>query len=104
MNAKVHPIFEGVLQSMDRIPERPLQPRQPAFDESIPFDEFDDVMVKQILGNERLAKPIQDLLITLHQIDTTCSSFGADKAKVADALIPELVALREACRDAWKDL
>lgn len=68
----------------------------------VKFDEYDDEMVKQIVRG-RLAKPIQKLLVTLHQIEQTQGSFGADHAKVCDALIPDLVALREACREAWRD-
>lgn len=68
----------------------------------IEFDEFDDDMVKAVAG-ERLAKPIQALLLTLRQIEQTEGSFGSDAAKVRAALIPDLQALREACKDQWKD-
>lgn len=86
------------------MPERPLQPCQPAFNESIQFDEFQDEHVREILGNERLAKPLQKLLLILHQISLTSRSFSVDKAKAYDALMPNLEWLREACRDAWADL
>ena len=79
------------------------QQREDAMD-ATRFDEYQDDHVLAILGNERLAKPIQELLTTLHQFEITRASFGADKTKVCDALIPDLLALRDACRDAWGDL
>ena len=84
-------------------PERPLQPRQPQFDESIPFDEFDDGIMHDVLGNDRLAKPVQALLLKLRQINITEASFGADAVRVLMALLPDLRRLREACEDEWRD-
>lgn len=68
------------------------------------FDEYDDDLMRQIVGNDRLAKPVQELLTTLHQIEITSRSFGVDHAKIGEAIIPGLRALREACIDTFKDL
>lgn len=88
----------------DRVHERPLQPPHGLGETHPAFDEYDDDMVKAILGNERLAKPLQDLLTTLHQIEITQGSFGTDHRKVCEAVLPELKALRTACREAWRDM
>lgn len=71
------------------------------------FDEHDDAVMHDVLGNDRLAKPVQALLISLREIETVHGSFGADclnKAKLLDALLPELRALRQACIDEFRDL
>lgn len=70
---------------------------------TVEFDEYDDNMVKQVASG-RLAKPVQALLITLHHIEQTQRSFGVDHRKAFDSLLPDLQALREACRDEWRDL
>ena len=70
---------------------------------TIPFNEYDDAMMHDILGNDRLAKPVQALLEMLHTIKATSGSFGMDKAKAFDYLLPQLEALREACEDEWRD-
>lgn len=67
------------------------------------FDEYDDEMVKAVCRG-RLAKPVQRLLIELHQIEQTQRSFGLDHGKAFEALLPLLQMLREACQDEWKDL
>lgn len=77
------------------------------FDEYGPveFDEYDDEAVEAVCGpNSRLAKPIQKLLIELHQIEMTRRSFGVDHAKAFEAVLPLLELLREACVDQYKDL
>lgn len=77
------------------------------FDEYGPveFDEYDDEAVKAVCGHHsRLAKPIQKLLIELHQIELVRRSFGVDHAKVGEEILPLLELLREACVDEYKDL
>lgn len=68
-----------------------------------PFDETDDDLMHDLLGNERLAAPVQALLITLSQIDLFENSFGLDKAKAFDAILPDLIKLRAACKEEWED-
>lgn len=69
------------------------------------FDEHDDALMHDIMGNERLAKPVQQLLISLNQIEMIQASFGdPDKARVFEQLIPELKALRQAVIAEWTDL
>ena len=87
----------------DVIPERALQPRQPAFDESIPFNEYDDAQMRDILG-KRFGPVVQTILEKLHVIEMTQASFGVDDAKAMNDLLPALKALREACVDEWKDM
>ena len=69
---------------------------------SAPFNEYDDAIMLEILPG-RFAKPVQSLLETLHTIQATSGSFGVDKAKAYDALLPDLERLREACADEWAD-
>lgn len=71
---------------------------------AVQFDEYQDDHVIAVIGNKRLAKPIQALLTTLHQIEQTQRSFGVDHAKAFDALLPCLKELRDSCRDEWRDL
>lgn len=68
------------------------------------FDEYQDDHVAAVVPYE-LVKPVQELLITLNQIEMIQASFGdPDKARVFDQLIPELKALRSACLSRWKDI
>lgn len=90
----------------DRIPERPLQPPHD-LGESIPFNEYDEGIMHDVVGNKRLAKPIQELLEILCAITAVNGSFGDDtinKAKAFDQILPQLKALREACVDEWRDM
>jgi hypothetical protein len=71
------------------------------------FDEYDETHIQQILGNDRLAKPIQNLLLTLRDMQAISRSFGdssIDRERMYSVLVPRLQALQEACVDAWKDL
>lgn len=61
------------------------------------FDEWDSAMLHDLLGSDLLAKPVQDLLIALSQIDITKDSFGLDAERTVQFLIPKLKALRAAC-------
>lgn len=65
--------------------------------EALKFDEYDSDLMHDILGNERLAKPVQDLLISLGQIEIANASFGADPKLAFARLIPQLRELRDAC-------
>lgn len=67
------------------------------------FDVFDDDLMHDLCG-KKLSKPIQTLLISLLEIERTEASFGADRIKVFEQLIPELQALRSALKDEWRDL
>jgi hypothetical protein len=72
--------------------------------EQIRFDEYDDALFQDICG-ERLAKPVQELLLSLHHIEMVQESFGEpDKAKAFDRLLVELKWLREGMKDAVSDL
>lgn len=85
------------------IPERPLQPpHRPEFD-PIPFNEYDDGIMHDILG-KRFGPVVQEILEKLHAYEMTRDSFGADSNKAMEYIYPSLVALREACKDEWRDL
>lgn len=89
-----------------QVSDRQMQPDQPTFDESIPFDETDDRTMHDVMGNDRLAKPAQALLLTLRDINAIKGSFGSacvDKAKFYDAILPSLEKLRDACEAEWQD-
>lgn len=90
----------------DRIPERPLQPPHQLAGDAPTFDEHDDDLMRDICG-KRLAKPVQELLLSLRDIKAVNRSFGEaclDRGKLLDILLPELEALREACVEEWRDL
>ena len=59
------------------------------------FDEFDDDLMHDLLGNERMAKPVQDLLIALRQHEKYRGGLTADE------IVPMLQALRKACAEQW---
>lgn len=68
------------------------------------FDVHDDALMHDVMGNDRLAKPAQDLLIALEQIDMTKDSFGLNAELTVKFLVPKIEALRQACIDEWRDL
>lgn len=68
-----------------------------------PFDENDDDLMHDLLGNKRLAEPVQALLIALSQIDATRDSFGLNAERTVACLLPKLRALRQACYEEWRD-
>lgn len=69
----------------------------------LPFDETDDDLMESVCEGPTLARPVQALLITLSQIHLYENSFGLDKAKAYDAILPDLVKLLEACKKIWRD-
>jgi hypothetical protein len=71
---------------------------QPAND--VAFDEFDDALMHDLIGDAELAKPVQQLLQDLWQIEVAQSSFGADPAAVVALLLPHLHDLRKAVQGA----
>lgn len=75
----------------------------PVHEVSETFNPWDDAMMHDILGNERLAKPVQSLLITLSQINTTDDSFGVNAERALAMIIPDLKKLREACIEEWRN-
>lgn len=71
------------------------------------FDPHDDALMHDAIGGGRLVAPVQALLVSLDEIEKVHGSFGADclnKARLLDALLPELRALREAVLDEARDL
>lgn len=96
------PVFRAINRMLDDVPDRPTQPPI-THSESIPFDPFDDDLMHDVLGNDRLAKPVQALLMLLWEIEATKGSFGLDDGALARAVLPKLIALREACKDEWRD-
>jgi hypothetical protein len=68
-----------------------------------PFNENDDDLMHDVCEGPTLAKPVQALLLSLREIKTAAGSFGVDKAKAFDNLLPELEALRAACKKLWED-
>lgn len=71
--------------------------------ETQPFDPWDDDLMHDVCG-KRLAKPVQDLLIALSQFDMTKDSFGVNAEQAVRFIYPKLVALREACKEEWRDM
>lgn len=93
MNDHVHPIFKDLLQP-------PHGPHEP-----LVYDEHDEDLFHDVVANSRLQKPIQELLITLANLEAIQASFGEpDKARAFDRLLPELKALKEGFIDAMRDL
>lgn len=91
----------------DRIPDRVtaelnqhLRLQEKA--EARKFDPWDDGLFKDLFGN--LAPSLQDLLLRLEQIEKTDQSFGADKQKSFDFILPALYRLREACKEEFDRL
>jgi hypothetical protein len=69
----------------------------------VDFDEYDGQMVMEVCRGTRLARPVQRLLITLHQIEQVRRCFPVDHAKAFEEVLPLLEMLREACQDQYKD-
>lgn len=67
------------------------------------FDPWDDGLMRDMFG-DRMAPVLAELLIKLEQIDKINASFGADKEKSYDFLIPTLYKLRDACGAEFKQL
>lgn len=68
-----------------------------------PFDCHDDDLMHDLLGNERLAKPVQDLCILAEQIKVTQDSYGVNAERLAQSVIPKLAALLKACREEYAE-
>lgn len=97
------PVFREINRMLtDKMPERPLQPPHPLPANDV-FDEWDNALMHDICG-KRLAKPIQDLLITLSQADMTRDSFGLNAEQFVRVVIPQLKQLRAGMIDAYKEL
>lgn len=64
------------------------------------FDEFDDALMHDLIGDADLARPVQQLLQDLWQIEVAEKSFGADPKAVFDLLMPHLRELRKAVQGA----
>lgn len=60
------------------------------------LDPWNEDLMIEICGG-RFAPAMAELLIKLEQIDKTNGSFGADKEKACDFLLPTLYKLRDAC-------
>lgn len=82
---------------------KPYAPSLVQHAERLRFDEWDDAIMHDVVATKRLIKPIQELLITLSQIETTEGSFGADRQKVFEEVVGELKALRQACAEEWSE-
>lgn len=69
-----------------------------------PFDPYDDDLMHDVLGNERLSKPAQALLLTYREALRVQGSFGTlDKARFFERVMPELRAFYLACKEEWAD-
>lgn len=88
MNDQVHPIFKKALAGM-------IEPQE--------FDETDDGIIHDVCEGPTLGDPVYSLLNTLRDITRTAGSFGVDKAKAYDLLLPDLNKLRAACKQIWDD-
>lgn len=67
------------------------------------FDETDDGIIHDVCEGPVLAEPVYNLLQTLRHIHLYENSFGLDKAKAFDAILPDLKKLRAACKQIWED-
>jgi hypothetical protein len=77
MNSHVHPIFREFCQ-----PDV--------------FDIHDDALLHDVMGNKRLAKPVQSLLATLEAIE-------AGYIKADPTITESLVELRRAVYEQWRE-
>ena len=68
------------------------------------FDPWDDALMHDICGNENMAKPIKELLLSLRQIQIAEGSFGVRKDLAFDMLRPQLTALLAACDREFEQL
>lgn len=109
-NDHVNPAFMGALESMFGSPSKVAADRREnerlvelAEAQREVFNEWDDSMMHDVVGCKRLQKPIQDLLVTLSQIDATKDSFGLNAERTVQFLIPQLKKLRQACIEEWND-
>lgn len=69
-----------------------------------PFDPWDADLMHDVLGNERLSKPAQALLLTYREALQVQGSFGTlDKARFFERVLPELRAFYMACKEEWMD-
>jgi hypothetical protein len=84
----VHPIFKRALAGM-------IEPQE--------FDETDADLIHDVCEGPTLGDPVYSLLNTLRDIKRTAGSFGVDKSKAYDELLPKLEALRAACKSKWED-
>lgn len=67
-----------------------------------PFDAYDDDLMHDVLGNERLSRPVQTLLMTYLEVMRVQGSFGTlDKARFFERVLPELRSLYQACKEEW---
>lgn len=69
--------------------------------EPIEFDETDDGIMHDVMGNDRLGKPAQTLLCTWLEIERAANSFGVDHAKAYAALVEPMREFRKACEAQW---
>jgi len=65
------------------------------------FDIYDDALMHDVMGNDRLAKPVQDLLIFRDQLNLVEASFGADGRKALEAVKPLLDKLYQNVKEQW---
>lgn len=101
---KVHDIFNPSLGVMSGdVPDRPLQPPHKG-NPPVEFNEYDYSIVHDVMGNDRLAKPMQALLEQLAVFEMTDRSFGADRSRAFEIVLPLLRDLRQACKDEWEDI
>jgi hypothetical protein len=82
---------------------RLYQSEQNKLGEQPEFDEHDEDMLHDIVGNARLAKPVQALLLLLAQFKAYKRTFGVDNDRFAQMVLPELELLRKACEEEWRD-
>lgn len=65
------------------------------------FDIYDDDLMHDVMGNKRLAEPVQDLLIFRDEIRVAAGSFGVDYSRVYESLIKKLDKLYENVKEQW---
>jgi hypothetical protein len=71
------------------------------------FDEHDDGIMHDVLGNDRLAKPVQALLLTLRDLKAINGSFGQsciNPDTLYKIITERLEALRKACEAEWQEM
>lgn len=70
----------------------------------IEFDETDDGLMHDVMGNELLGKAAQKVLCTWLEIERAANSFGVDHGKAYNALLEPLREFRAAVKKQWEEI
>lgn len=99
----VEKVFEETLKVMRGNPDLVTDSQGRICHAHQPFDEYDDDLMHDLIGNKRLADPIQALLMFRLELKQVQGSFGVDHSKAFESTMKKLDDLYEACKAEWKD-